>query len=138
MSVSVRIDTHQIRGWTNRLRLASAKIGGRQLMDELAGLVESQTKRRIADEKTGPDGRPWKPWSKEYAKTRKGHHSLLVSTSALRDDIAGEADGPRSFSVFTVREYGGAMHDQRPYLGLSDANAKELEQVTLDIIAGKL
>lgn len=58
-----------------------------ELLDVLGGLVATQTTRRIADEKTSPDGVPWVDWSDGYAKTRGGDQSLLQSDGGLVDSI---------------------------------------------------
>ncbi|MEZ8102147.1 phage virion morphogenesis protein [Vibrio bivalvicida] len=58
-----------------------------QLLDALGSVVESQTRRRIADEKTSPDGRAWPEWSDGYAKTRHGNQSLLQGEGDLLDSL---------------------------------------------------
>ncbi len=58
-----------------------------ELLDAMGALVESQTRRRIADEKTAPDGSPWPDWSPEYKKTRHGNQSLLQGGGDLLDSI---------------------------------------------------
>ncbi|EGQ7799293.1 phage virion morphogenesis protein [Vibrio parahaemolyticus] len=58
-----------------------------ELLDVMGALVESQTRRRIADEKTAPDGSPWPDWSPEYKKTRHGNQSLLQGGGDLLDSI---------------------------------------------------
>lgn len=57
------------------------------LLDTLGAVVESQTRRRISDEKTAPDGQPWDGWSPGYAKTRHGNQSLLQGDGDLLDSI---------------------------------------------------
>ena len=139
MALSLTIDTTQLKGVERNLERAQKLIGSMEFMDALAGLVESQTKRRIADEKTTPDGIPWKDWSKDYEKTRtKGVHSLLVDSGQLRDTIAGEAASDREFRVFTSMVYDGTQNEEREFLGLSRDNARELETLTLDLIRGEL
>ena len=59
----------------------------KELLNVLGSVVESQTRRRIADEKTAPDGRPWDDWSPQYAKTRHGNQSLLQGNGDLLDSI---------------------------------------------------
>ncbi|MEF1256000.1 phage virion morphogenesis protein [Vibrio sp. M260112] len=58
-----------------------------ELLDALGSAVENQTKLRIADEKTSPDGRAWPEWSDGYAKTRHGNQSLLDSEGHLKESI---------------------------------------------------
>lgn len=58
-----------------------------ELLDSLGAVVESQTRRRIADEKTAPDGSSWEAWSPGYAATRHGNQSLLQGLGDLLDSI---------------------------------------------------
>lgn len=58
-----------------------------ELLNTLGALVESQTRRRIANEQTSPDGRAWDDWSDAYAKTRHGNQSLLQGDGDLLDSI---------------------------------------------------
>lgn len=58
-----------------------------ELLDSLGAVVESQTRRRIADEKTSPDGANWPDWSESYNKTRHGNQSLLQGDGGLLDSI---------------------------------------------------
>lgn len=58
-----------------------------QLSDDIGAVVESQTRRRISDEKTAPDGSKWEAWSTDYAKTRHGNQSLLQGDGDLLDSI---------------------------------------------------
>lgn len=58
-----------------------------RLLNALGGLVESQTQRRIANEKRAPDGTPWKPWSSRYAQSRHGNQGLLMGSGALLNSI---------------------------------------------------
>ncbi|MEL8055038.1 MAG: phage virion morphogenesis protein [Pseudomonadota bacterium] len=106
----------------------------------LSVLVESQTRRRIADEKESPDGEPWAAWSPAYAKTRRGGQSLLIGRGDFLDSIAGDVIGNDTISVGSdkvqaaLMQFGGddsmvpgpAAVPARPYLGLSDANLDEV------------
>lgn len=58
-----------------------------ELLDLIGAEAESQTHRRIRDEKTAPDGTPWPEWSDNYAKTRHGNQSLLMGSGELDDSI---------------------------------------------------
>lgn len=112
-----------------------AMAGRRDLLEQLAGVAEAQTKRRILDDKKAPDGTPWKEWSDEYAKTRGNQHSLLVGHGDLHDDIAAEVSGKLSITVFSIREYAGAQDATRPFMGMSKDDAKEFEEVAIDYLA---
>jgi len=57
--------------------------------------VETQTHRRLRDEKTAPDGTPWPNWLAEYAATRHGGHSLLMGEGNLDDSIQSIISGDK-------------------------------------------
>lgn len=113
------------------------------LTELVGGIVESQTRRRLQDEKRAPDtGVPWAPWSPDYALTRHGGHSLLIDTGAMQDSIQYVADS-EGVEVGTNLVYGprhqygdnsdaGSLGDlvggmpARPFLGVSAENAVEL------------
>lgn len=115
----------------------------RVIPDALPGLsvlVESQTRRRIADEKESPDGEPWAVWAPAYAATRHGGQSLLMASGDLLDSIAGDVSGSDAITVGSdkvqaaILQFGGddsmapgpAAIPARPYLGLSEANLDEV------------
>lgn len=94
------------------------------------GLVH-QTRVRIYFEKTDPEGRKWRPWSIAYAKTRRAQHSLLVDTHDMVDGLQTKSTG-NTATVFSRAPYAGAQQagvvdPPRAFLGLSDANARDLE-----------
>lgn len=119
--------------------LAGADFGG--LLDVIGSEVESQTRRRISDEKTGPDGEPWDPWSDGYAPTRHSGQSLLQSEGHLLDSIQPLVTGTERLEVGTNLLY-GATHQfgrdgtpARPFLGLSPENSDDVEAVITDWIS---
>ena len=68
MAVAVEFDVEGVRYLSLGLNAMQRYLGDtRGLMRQLGAAVESQTKRRIQDEKRGPDGRRWPPWSERYA-----------------------------------------------------------------------
>lgn len=110
---------------------------------EIGALIEDQTKLRIADEKTAPDGSPWPAWSEAYAETRKPHHSLLVDQGnpGLLESITNYTTGMQAV-VGTNLVYGrvhqfgseeGAL-PAREYLGLSADNRTAIEE----LVAGRV
>ncbi len=126
---------------------ALARLNAEQLAmvaDKIANLVEDQTKRRISDEKTSPDGARWVPWSEAYDETRNhAKHSLLVGEGnpGLLESIQNYSTGLAAI-VGTNLAY-GATHQfgsedgsipARPYLGLSADNRTEIEA----LVAGNL
>ncbi len=64
-----------------------------RLLNLIGAEVETQTRRRISEEKTAPDGSPWQAWSDAYAKSRTGGHSLLDSSGRLLDSISYQIQG---------------------------------------------
>lgn len=74
-----------------QIRLAIEKLSDSSLQEELlesiGGVVESQSRRRISDEKTSPAGEKWQDWSEAYRETRHGNQSLLQGDGGLMDSI---------------------------------------------------
>ncbi|HIF9400283.1 TPA: phage virion morphogenesis protein [Photobacterium damselae] len=88
MTISVQVTgTEQLRRYQQLLDRLSNPNHKPQLLDALGAVVESQTRRRIADEKESPDGQAWPDWSQAYAKTRHGNNSLLQGEGGLLDSI---------------------------------------------------
>ena len=80
------IDTTPLDGlFAVFLRAQKAPI--HPLLDDIGQQQEDAARRRLTDTKTAPDGTPWAPWSAAYAKTRKGHHSLLSDEGDLADSM---------------------------------------------------
>ncbi|CAK7257548.1 MULTISPECIES: phage virion morphogenesis protein [unclassified Shinella] len=121
-----------------------------QYLEELGGIVASQTQRRIRSEKTSPGGEAWKP-------NREGT-SILFQSGALDDSIHHEVSG-RSVEVGSnlvyagIHQHGGKIIPKnknalafssggeffmaksvtmpaRPYVGISGANAAEIVSFT--------
>lgn len=120
------VDTHEIDRLILRvkgLRFQLQNPAG--LMRTVAQGVETQTRHRIHNEKTAPDGRRWRPWSKAYAKTRGPQHSLLIDTRKMVDGIDSRS-GSRTAEIFSKRPYAGKHQRERPFLGLSRENASDI------------
>lgn len=110
-------------------------------------LMVTQTKTRIADEKTGPDGAPWAPWSEAYAATRSARHSLLVGVGnpGLLESIANHSTADAAIigtnlvyaRVHQLGSEDGAI-PARPYLGLSGENRREIEELVVGGLEGLL
>jgi phage virion morphogenesis protein len=118
-----------------------------QLADEVGGLVADQTKRRIESEKTAPDGTPWAPWSARHARrvagaspNRVSARSLLVGEGNLLEANQQYPGGSdvivgNNLEYGAIHQFGGRGIPARPYLGLSIANAAEVEELVLDRLA---
>ncbi|MGY5721627.1 phage virion morphogenesis protein [Vibrio cincinnatiensis] len=88
MSIAVQVTgTEQLERFQKMLDALSNPALKQELLDSLGAVVESQTRRRIADEKSAPDGTNWESWSDSYAKTRNGNQSLLQGEGDLLDSI---------------------------------------------------
>lgn len=118
------------------------------LLDQLGGLVETQTKKRIADEKRSPDGKPWKP-NIEGSSTLLREGYLLGSIHYVAD--ANEVRVGSGLVYAAIHQFGGAIVAKkaktlaftlkgksvfakrvsmpaRPYLGVNADNANEIER----------
>jgi phage virion morphogenesis protein len=142
VAVEVTLDDADLRQALSRLAAAD--------LDEIAfaagQMVEDQTRRRIADEKIGPDGLPWAAWSPDYAATRSAKHSLLIGEGnpGLLESIQNYTEG-ETVRVGTPLVY-GAIHQMggagtgkpglpaRPYLGLSEANRQEITELVTGLV----
>ncbi len=116
-----------------------------QIYIAAGALVESQTRRRIAQEKTTPDGTPWVAWSESYKKSRKRGQSLLMASGDLLDSIAWTISGEdievgSNLIYAAVHQHGSAdgTTPARPFLGLSADNENELLELVTGMVAGSL
>lgn len=140
----------ELRALNTRLNRMLARVKQPEpAMEQIAGLLESQTKGRFQggdDEKHAPDGSPWAEWSPNYAATRTpGVHSLLINKGLLEGDIAGDFDDTlsrvsASLEYALTHQFGDESRGihARPYMGLSAANAKEIEQTMGEWIEAQL
>ena len=89
MAVSVEVSAHgvELARYQRLLDTLGRSDHKAELLESIGAVAESQTRRRISDEKTAPDGTPWAPWSTDYAKTRHGNQSLLQGDGDLLDSI---------------------------------------------------
>lgn len=101
------------------------------LRHNIGALVESQTRRRIHEEKAAPDGKAWAPWGPKWASTRHKGHGLLENEGDLLDSIhfvvaGGDVLVGSDLIYAAIHQFGGAevgiAIPERPYLGMSDEN----------------
>lgn len=131
-------------------------IETRKVGEVIGAVLESQTRRRIADEKTSPDGQPWAAWSPAYAEAsegaeqpgakrdRKGRFSsrslgLLLRTGGLLDSIAYTVtrDHVRIGSNLVhagVHQEGTDKIPARPYLGAGPKHIAEIVDAIEDYL----
>lgn len=118
-----------------------------RLLDVVGSEIESQTRRRISQEKTAPDGAPWAPWSADYAVRRPAKGGILELEGHLLDSIVYEVQDDAvevgsNLVYAAVHQLGAEEGDggtpARPYIGLSDENARDVQALVVDFIAREL
>lgn len=115
-----------------------------QLLDEVGAELESQTRRRIAEEKETPEGDAWAEWSPDYQKTRHSGHSLLMNEGDLLDSIQYNLLGAAAVEVGSNLVYAAAQHFGfkgnlgREYLGLSADNRQDIDLIVADFMRSHL
>lgn len=130
-------------------------LNANDLMSAIGAIGESQTRRRLSDEKTAPDGTPWKENSAGTSiLTQTGQHllgSIAWSASASEAEWGAaweyahvHQDGmtitPKNGKALIFSIGGKVVHAQkvvmpaRPFIGLSDENAREIVEVVTDYL----
>jgi len=155
--ISFEIDATQVGIAADKLDQL-ANFERHELLDMLGGLVAEQTKERIATEKTSPDGAPWKA-NRRGGSTLVLEGNLLGSIDHHVSSSKAEIGSPLIYAA--IHHYGGTIKAKsgkklafgvgnqmyfmdsvdipaRPYLGLSAANLRELENELGDWIEGTL
>lgn len=154
--VSIQIDVHDLDDAIARIgRIDDLDTG--ELMSSLGALGESQTRRRISDEKTAPDGSPWAPnRSGGPILEQTGQHllqSIAWTSSATQAEWGaswehahvhqeGATIVPKNAQAL-VFEAGGATVfakkvtiPARPFVGISADNAEEITDFVTDFLGG--
>lgn len=109
MSTSIEIDISELAPLRDALN-ALSEYNAHALMGAIGNEAESQTRRRIAEEKSSPSGVPWPAWSSGYAASRHGGQSRLQSDGHLLDRITHNVLGPDSVEVGSNMVY-AAIHN---------------------------
>lgn len=141
MSAGFAIESEQLRQLQSRLEKIGA-VRYTKLANGIGAVVESQTRRRIKDEKKDPKGGEWKDWSEKYAASKHGakahkkhpgqlrsagSHSLLFLSGAMHDSIQFNADLlTGAVEVGSNLKYANRQNKAREFLGLSSSNEHEL------------
>lgn len=109
------------------------------LLEIIGATVESQTRRRIAEDKASSDGDRWPGWSEKYAKTRHSGHSLIEGQGDLLDSLthlvgADDVQIGSNLIYAATHQFGDEDRNipQRQYLGLSSDDEEELDRVIGD------
>ena len=151
MTVGLKIgfDDHDTLNKVGRRMLRLSKKMIPDLLDNIGSEVENQTRRRITKEKTAPDGTEWKSWSESYADSEHGNtnrhgphpgqlresgkHSLLQLDGGLLDSITYTIEG-NDVLVGSNLDYAKRMNHTRQYLGLSQENVDDIEDLVIRYI----
>ena len=151
--VSVTVDASSIEVAIARLR-PLVGVDPTPLMEAIAALGESQTRRRLTDEKTAPDGTPW-PANRAGGSilTQTGQHLLqsLAFYATAEEAVWGAAwefahvhqEGavitPKTAAVLRFRTPDGKWVSKksvtipkREFVGLSAENRTEIEDLVSD------
>ncbi len=119
------------------------------MMQALGKTVKKQTETRIRTEKTDPTGKPWKQ-NAPFTIAMKGHGNILIDKGKLLGSFtfaatqnAVETGTPVTYALqnqegtIGFRKYKGRTMGPipaRPFMGISDKNASELEAVMTEFI----
>lgn len=144
--ISIQIDVSDFGGVFRRLEPIFS-FEPTDLMSNIAGIGESQTRDRISMEKTAPDGTPWKPNAAGTSILMKTGTLLLASVASSATASQAEwgaaweyahvhQDGmtiiPKNkdrlaFTVGGVQVFAKEVTiPARPFVGLSDENIAEI------------
>jgi phage gpG-like protein len=154
VSVGVAIQLVGLDAALARLE-ALGRIEFDELLDGLARMGQQQTQRRIESEKTSPEGAAW-------PLTRDGRKALFVTGTHLYRSIdhaasASEARWGTGWIGAKVHQFGAVIRPKdakalsftvggkrvvakkvtipaRPYLGVSEQNARDLEAAAMTFI----
>lgn len=140
-SIAVIVDDAMAKELQRRLSQFQ-HLSGRfpDLYKKMTNLGETQTRHRIEEEQTGPEGETWPEWSPKYEawRDKKGFpnqgklilHDWLVRTlDAFVDKEQAGWGTDRPYAA--AQQFGRPeIHlPARPYLGISEANLAELADV---------
>lgn len=126
-------------------RLSRART--ERLLDILGGEAESQTRRRITEEKTDAAGEKWEEWSDDYAARRPAKGGLLDLDGDLADSITyivgDDVVEVGSNLVYAHRHQVGDEGEDggipaRPYLGVSEENLRDFGDLVMRFLEKEL
>lgn len=105
-------------------------------------LLHNQHERRIATEKTDPDGAPWPPLAASTLRRKRG--SMLVETGRLLGSLVSRQDGLMVSETNQARPYnvfinaGTRRMPARRYMGIGSDGRHEIEQACMDMIRRRI
>jgi phage gpG-like protein len=158
MSVGISIDDGgSLSRIDSRLRALSS-LNVRDILEGVGAEVESQTRRRIQEEKRSPDGVDWPEWSSKYAGSQHGAsshephegslreaggHSMLQLRGDLLDSIQYQLEGDdvlvgSNLAYAATQQFGRGNIPPREFLGLSNENRDDIERMLTSYLDGLL
>ena len=121
MSNNVKIDLP-------KLSLSSQDMS--EIGDEIISKIKDRTSKGL-----DKDGKPFKPYSQMYLKIKKSKDVDLKMTGKMLNSIKSSPSGDNSVNIFISGvSYSEKVLDQRPILGLTDSEIKDLEKMILERI----
>ena len=152
MSYSITIDASDLDDALKRLR-PIFEFEPHELMTAIASLGDSQTRRRIAEEKTAPDGTPWQPNTQGTPILVQTGQNLLYSLAWTSS--ASEAEWGATWEYAHVHQEGMTIVPKeaaalifnlggkdikakkvtipaRPFVGISEENEREIVELVTD------
>lgn len=156
--ISITVDVSDF-AHVERLVSRLSAFDATELMSSIGAMGESQTRRRISEEKTAPDGSAW-------PANREGTSILLKSGEHLLGSLAWTASSaeaewgaswqhahvhqngmvivPKNAEQLSFMLGGKLVHakkvtiPKREFVGLSEANATEILHLVTDVFGGML
>lgn len=147
-SISIELDDAQAQQMLARLIERGQDMS--VLMSDVGSYLELSTDRRFFSERQSPDGTPWAPVSAAYARRKQAGEAAGKGRGGKSDPgailhLIGDLVGTLRFQLLGAaelefgsdREY-AATHQfgdpsrnipARPFLGISDADAKEITRI---------
>ena len=151
-ALEISVLSPELAGLEARIRAVAAGLGDtRPLLEALGAELESQTKRRIAEEKTSPIGESWPDWDPDYAKTRHSGQSLLQADGGLLDSVLSVVhpdlvETGSNLVYAALHQFGGTSDmppgpravEARPWAGVSPENEADLEAIVMQFAGAHL
>lgn len=135
MSVSVNVRSRGFFRAQKALRNLS-HLQLNDLMDNVGSMVEGQVRRRITHQEGPPKGGDWdeytpayRRWKDKQGKLTGAGKGFLRLHGELLDSIQHLSTGYQ-VEVGSNKKYANRMQDQRPYLGLSEQDQDDIEDLT--------
>lgn len=133
----------QLRGFTElRARLNRLAGGLEPLATRIRARVVNMHQRRVATEKTDPDGRPWPPLAASTLSYKRG--TMLVETSRLLGSFTSTQSGltvtvsNQAIPYNMFHQFGTKRMPRRRFMGLGAKNITEIQQTCRNFILERL